>query len=679
MSGNPNKLSRFWQELKRRNVIRMITVYAGVAFVIIELINNITEPLRLPEWSPTLVIVLLAIGFPIVIIFSWIYDIHPEGGMVKTEPSDQLKEKEVPKSSNGWRIASYISFVVIVGLIVLNIIARTNREKRYENMEKSIAVLPFKNMSINEEEDYIGGAFTDEIIMELQKIKAFDRVLSRTSTLQYEEERPAVPEIAEKLNVNYIIEGSIQRVEGRVRINVQVIRAVNEDHIWVKSYDEDYTKPEDILDIQSRIALSVADELKAVITPEERKLIDKIPTSSLSALNYYQRGKEEYTSFLFKPIHNREALQNAHEYFKKALEYDATYANAYAGLAMVAYSKLVCLGFYGPTFYDGYLERHAFDSVFYWVNQALHYDDQLDEAYLIRGKYYYETGERGKAEEDFQRAISLNPNQWEAYFAIGRMTYFDVVKTIENYRKALTLTRGSEYQYIFYSLGTTYYFAGFSEMAQRLWEDYSTHQEMDSLTYYVLSGMVEPVNDTDIAAEYLYKAYAIDSTNPTHLFFAGERMIAAGHSIEGLKHLRRYSELCKRYGIIPHNTTHRIGYYLSLSGYQQEAAYFLDKQEEVCRRLIELDRPYAQSDIAQFDLAITYAFIGKQDKAIAQLKMIRNKPFVHLMITGFIFTDPMLDSIRNDPEFQEIANDLSIKYQAEHERIRQWLEENDML
>jgi hypothetical protein len=143
--------------------------------------------------------------------------------------------------------------------------------------------------------------------------------------------------------------------------------------------------------------------------------------------------------------------------------------------------------------------------------------------------------------------------------------------------------------------------------------------------------------------------------------------------------LRRYSELCKRYGIIPHNTTHRIGYYLSLSGYQQEAAYFLDKQEEVCRRLIELDRPYAQSDIAQFDLAITYAFIGKQDKAIAQLKMIRNKPFVHLMITGFIFTDPMLDSIRNDPEFQEIANDLSIKYQAEHERIRQWLEENDML
>ena len=125
MAGNPNKLSRIWQELKRRNVIRVITVYAGAAFVIIELINNITEPLRLPDWTPTFVIVLLAIGFPIVIIFSWIYDVHPKEGMVKTEPAHKLKTEEISKSFSSWKIASYISFAVIVGLIVLNIIPRT--------------------------------------------------------------------------------------------------------------------------------------------------------------------------------------------------------------------------------------------------------------------------------------------------------------------------------------------------------------------------------------------------------------------------------------------------------------------------------------------------------------------------------------------------------------------------
>ena len=150
--------------------------------------------------------------------------------MVKTEPAEKVKEKEIPKSSNSWKIASFISFVVIVGLIVLNIIPRANRAIKTEELERSIAVLPFENMSHNEEEDYLGGAFTDEIIMALQKIKEFERVLSRTSTLQYEENRPTIPEIAQKLNVNYIIEGSIQKLEGRVRIRVQVIRAQNEDH-----------------------------------------------------------------------------------------------------------------------------------------------------------------------------------------------------------------------------------------------------------------------------------------------------------------------------------------------------------------------------------------------------------------------------------------------------------------
>ena len=140
MPDSPRKLSQFWQELKRRNVVRVVTVYAGAAFVIIELINNITEPLNLPEWTPTLVIVLLATGFPIVIIFSWIYDIHPEGGMVKTEPADRVSEEDIPKSSNGWMIASYISFAVIAGLIVLNIMPRTKGSAESEVLELAVQV-----------------------------------------------------------------------------------------------------------------------------------------------------------------------------------------------------------------------------------------------------------------------------------------------------------------------------------------------------------------------------------------------------------------------------------------------------------------------------------------------------------------------------------------------------------
>ena len=157
----PNKLSQFWHELKRRKVIHVITVYAGAAFVIIELVNNITEPLRLPEWTPTLVIILLLIGFPIAAIFSWIYDIHPEEGIVKTEPADKVRIEDKTRSSSGWQIASYFSFVVIVGLIVLNILPRTDRK---EIPDKSIAILPFRNDSPDKENAYFINGTMESIL-----------------------------------------------------------------------------------------------------------------------------------------------------------------------------------------------------------------------------------------------------------------------------------------------------------------------------------------------------------------------------------------------------------------------------------------------------------------------------------------------------------------------------------
>ncbi len=680
MPQDPNKISQFWQELKRRKVVRVITVYAAAAFVILELTDIVAPSLRLPEWTMNFILVLLIVGFIIAVILSWIYDVHPDGGIVKTEPVHKVKEEDVPKSSNSWKIASYISFVVIVGLIVLNIIPRANRAIPTEELERSIAVLPFENMSHIEEEDYLGGAFTDEIIMALQKIKEFERVLSRTSTLQYDENRPTIPEIAQKLNVNYIIEGSIQKLEGRVRIRVQVIRAQNEDHIWGKAYDENYNKPEDILDIQSRIARSVADELKVRITPEERKLIDKIPTSNLSAHNFYQRGKEEITSFMVDASHNKDALQNAKVYFTKALEYDSTYANVYAGLAMIAYSKFVTLGRYDYTFYEGYLERNAFDSVYYWANQALHYDNQLDEAYVARGKYFHQVGERGKAEKDYQRAIMLNPNNWEAYFGIGELyIVLDVVKALEHYRMAISLTRGSEYQYILFRTIMTCYIAGFGEVIEKLHGNFF-NQELDSSFNYGISAWYYSIKgNREKAIEYFSKGFALDTTIPTPLFYLGQLTINTGNYEDGLNYMRRYSDICNKLGIIPHNLMHRIGYYLFQAGFKQEAEYFFDRQEEICKRLIELDRPFAQQDLAQFDLALTYAFRGKNDSAMDLLRMIKNRPSVPIIISRLLLTDTLLESIRNGPEFQEISNDLNIKYQAEHERVRQWLEKNDML
>jgi hypothetical protein len=143
----------------------------------------------------------------VAVILSWIYDIHHEGGMVKTEPADLVKAEEIPKSSNIWKIASYISFVVIVGLMVLNILGSNGRARIDESLAKSIAVLPFHNLSGDDDQEYICVGLTDEIISNLFKVASFDEVRSLTSVIPFQDSEKSIKEIAQQLQVNYVLEG----------------------------------------------------------------------------------------------------------------------------------------------------------------------------------------------------------------------------------------------------------------------------------------------------------------------------------------------------------------------------------------------------------------------------------------------------------------------------------------
>ncbi len=283
MSTNPNKLSQFWQELKRRKVTRTITVYAAAAFVILELLSIIIEPLRLPDWTLQFAIVFLCIGFIIAVILSWIYDVHPEGGIVKTEPTIDVSEDTTPPSSNSWKIASYISFVVIVGLIVLNIIPRTGNR---EIIDKSIAVLPFRNESSDDENTYFINGVMESILDNLSRVKDL-RVPSRNSVEKYRDDPKSTPVVAEEMDVGYVLEGSGQKVGNRLLLTLKLIVGDDDRHIWSKQYDREIERVEDLIDIQKEVAQLVASEIEAVITPEEKQLIEKLPTSDLNAYDYY--------------------------------------------------------------------------------------------------------------------------------------------------------------------------------------------------------------------------------------------------------------------------------------------------------------------------------------------------------------------------------------------------------
>ena len=220
-----NNLSQFWQELKRRKVVRVITVYAAAAFVILELVSIIVEPLKLPEWTLPFIIVLLCVGFIIAVILSWIYDIRPEGGIVKTVPVDKVKEGEISKSSNSWKITSYISFVVIIALLILNVISMDGPMREINYPDKSIAVLPFKSLSDDQEKQYLADGVMEAILLHLFKIEDL-RVIQSASVEKYRDRTHTLTEIARELNVNYILDGSFQKYEDQAKLIVRLSKGI---------------------------------------------------------------------------------------------------------------------------------------------------------------------------------------------------------------------------------------------------------------------------------------------------------------------------------------------------------------------------------------------------------------------------------------------------------------------
>lgn len=235
MAQNTNSFDRFWKELKRRKVIHVITVYAAVAFVILQLVDMVAEPLRLPDSTKALVIVLLCIGFVIAVFLSWIYDVTP-AGVKKTKPISEVKHTDQTASSTSsrWKIATYISAVVIIILVALNFFSRRNLNADISKLKKTIAVLPFINDSPDTANLYFCNGMMDEILTQLQKIGDL-RVKARTSVQRYRNPDKDIKAIGRELGVSLIMEGSVRKIGNDLRITAQLINAKTGNHLWAET------------------------------------------------------------------------------------------------------------------------------------------------------------------------------------------------------------------------------------------------------------------------------------------------------------------------------------------------------------------------------------------------------------------------------------------------------------
>jgi len=669
MATSPNKLSQFWQELKRRRVTRTVTVYAAAAFVILELVSIIVEPLKLPEWTLPFVIVLLCVGFIIAVILSWIYDVQPEGGIVKTEPAHKVNADDFPKSSKSWRIASYISFVVIVGLIVLNIIPRSGKK---EILDKSIAVLPFRNDSPDEEKMYFINGTMEAILNNLCKIADL-RVPGRTSVEQYRDNPKPIPTVAAEMNVSYILEGSGQKLGDRILLTVQLLDGINDRHLWSKQYDREIQKIEEIIDIQSEIAQLVAAEIEAIITQEEEKSIKHIPTTSLIAYELYLKGREEFL-YYYADRKNIKALKRAEDLYRLALEYDPTFAKAYTGLASIYWFK----GLSGD-----YNWQDCLDSLLILANYSLAYDDQLADAFHLRANYYRHKDMNEEAIKEFDKALKLNPNSWMLYNDLG--FYYlnnnpDYIRSLENFHKAASLIRGPELPtFLRRSLGNAYNRAGFPEKAEFYYLE-AMKLDGDSMAYYsssVYNAYFNGIWENAVAGyEYMLQT---DSTNPQILHQIGESYMYLGKYEESLKYLRKWFTEGSKSFYFWYQGIPGLAYVYLRNGFEKEADYHFRESVKHFNKVIEQAGPETDQ-WTYYGLAEVYAYMGEKDKAYENLRMFVEKVQAHDRISIIrIKNDPLFDSIRDEPEFQHINRYIEAKCQAEHERVKQWLEENDML
>lgn len=336
---------------------------------------------------------------------------YPPGDIKKrsaSKPENNVQERETEKISNNKtgsknlfktkNIISISSFTVLVGIIFIYIFFfQKSSFLKSNSIEKSIAVLPFKSLSENEANRYFADGIVEDILDRLSKISEL-RVTSRTSVEQFRESIESAPEIGKKLKVNYLLEGSVQRHEGQVRITVQLIDAKNDRHILSEMIDRDM---EDILELQSDVAKLIADKLKAAISPEEKKLIEKTYTHNTEAYDYYLMGRYYWNLRTF------ESLKKSIEYFDKAINTDSTYALAYAGLADTYFGLSVYMQ----------IPAEAYDKAVELAQKALQIDKNLPEAYAILGAVYskgfWQWKESGKY---FEKAMEIDSNNMVTLF-----------------------------------------------------------------------------------------------------------------------------------------------------------------------------------------------------------------------------------------------------------------------
>jgi TolB-like protein/Flp pilus assembly protein TadD len=558
----------FFGELKRRNVYKVAVAYAVVGWLVIQISSTVLPTFHAPEWVVQTLVVLVAIGFPLALVIAWAFELTPEG-IKRTEdvdPFDSRSGQVLAAAAQRPRHRAWIFVVIVgaafsVGLFFIGRYIGRNTAGASELSAKSIAVLPFDNLSRDPDNAFFAEGVQDEILTRLAKVADL-KVIARTSTQKFKSAPENLPDIAKQLGALNILEGSVQKVNDQVRVNVQLINALTNAHLWAEIYDR---KLSDIFAVQSDIAKTVADTLQAKLTGSEKQMMAAQATTDTTAYELYHKGRSLWGK------RTGDNIPKAIAFYEQAIARDPNYALAYAGLSS-AYIL--------APFYAGADRREAGSKAKEAALKALRLDPNLAEAHTALGKVlFFGEIDLAGAMREYKRAIELKPNDADAHHWYGN----DTLSALEQFEEAIVEGRRSVELdplsvVINADLGITFFYARrYDESAKQLRKTLDL-DPTSFYTHYNLGILLQVTGDLSGAIAEYEKAKQLGDNTYVSTLYAQAKALAGDKDVA----LRMLSDLDK------------MSQQREVVGYLRALLYLsLNNKEEALRWL---EQGYAERD-----------------------------------------------------------------------------------
>ncbi len=585
---------------------------------------------------------------------------YPPGEMGKQEISqkEEIPIEETKESKRKLPIIAISTFFVAISAVSLFLVLKPDSTNSAKT--KSIAVLPFLNDSNDTSNVYIINGLMEATLNNLQQINDL-RVISRTSVEQYRNHPKSTPEIARELNATYLVEGSGQKIGDQILLNIQLIEAETDNHLWSQQYQRE-TK--DIFTLQAEVAKNIAEQIEAIVTPEETKRIEKAPTNNLVAYDFFLKGLD----LLQAPV--EENLKEAVLYFKKAIKHDPEFARAYAGIAISFYLQD-----------NGKAERQFGDSINYYADKALFYDSQLVQSLIAKALFYMEHKEYELAVPYFEKALELNPNSDVVLiFLVELYVNFlpDTEKYLEYALKGLEIDIVAAYDsttasYSYLHISNAFIQSGFIDEAEKYINISLDYFPGNLYSEYVKAYILYSKNkNLEQLKDALLEAFAKDNTRLDILQEVAKLYYYLGDYETAAKYYAKFVEIKDLYKLdIYPSENGKIAVTFEKTG-QQELA---DKYFAEYLNWANKD----QSIYKNFSLALYYSYKGDTNKAIEHLKLFTKEKNFHYWTILFTQLDPLTDNMQKHPEFKKVFREIENNFNDYHKRIEKSLKEKGLL